>query len=123
MGKKKLNRDLALKVLAEVGGVKDALADLMDTMFIIYEPKDWSVVETGTNVVTFTVKAMNVASYQWQRSDTDGASWTNATSTGNRTESMSFTATSSYASRVWSCVLTDADGNTIRTHKCRVIFE
>lgn len=123
MGNKKLNRDLALKVLEVVGAVNDALYDLMDTMFIIYEPKDWSVVETGTNAVTFTVKAMNVASYQWQRSDNNGETWTNATSTGNRTETISFNASTSYANRVWSCLLTDADGNTLRTRNCKVIFE
>ena len=110
MGKKKLNRDLALKVLEVAGAVKDALDDLLDTMFIIYQPKDY-IGAIGTQAV-FTVVAMNVVSYQWQKSD-DGVTWVTAVGTGVQTPTFSFGIAQSSYSRKWRCALTDADSNVI----------
>ena len=114
MGKKKIDRDIALKVLAAVEAVKDALADLMDTMFIIYQPKNWYGEIGGT--VTFTVIAMNVATYRWQYSD-NGTTWYNASSTlpGYNTDTMSFVMGEQHIGRLRRCALTDADGNKIYT--------
>lgn len=113
MGKKKLDRDLALKVLEVVGAVRDALDDLMDTMFIIYQPKD----ATGAvgDPVVFTVTAMNVNSYQWQVAKIGTETWTNSSSPGNATKSVTVNITSSVYNYRLRCKLTDADGNIIYT--------
>ena len=111
MGKKKIDRDIALKVLAAVEAVKNGLADLMDTMFIIYQPKD-AVGDVG-DTVTFTVVAMNVASYQWEVAKIGTNTWNNSGSAGATTE----TATTVIANTTYNyrlrCKLTDADGNVI----------
>lgn len=113
MGKKKLNRDLALKVLEVVGAMRDALYDLLDTMFIIYQPKD----ATGAigDTVTFTVVAMNVDSYQWETSKIGTTTWANATSSGNTTDTITLTIASATYNYRLRCKLTDADGNIIYT--------
>ena len=108
-----MQRDLALKVLAFVKGVRQALADLMDTMFIIYQPKD-CYCNIG-DTVSFNVVAMNVSAYQWQyRTVGSSGSWTDARFVGNNTANPVFTlkSESSYASE-FTCRLTDADGNII----------
>ena len=112
MGKKKLNRDLSLKILEIVGAVKDALDDLLETMFIIYQPKDWYGAIGDT--ATYTVVAMNVAAYRWQYSDDDGETWVNFTGSahGERTQTIAFEVTeSTNLSRQRRCRLTDANGN------------
>ena len=114
MGNKKINRDLALKVLEIVGGVKDALDDLLGSMFIIYQPKD--VAGAVGEVTVLTVVAMNVNSYQWQTARIGSDTWTNASSPGNTTDTISITVrASSYEYRV-RCKLTDSDGNIIYTN-------
>lgn len=115
MGKKKLNRDLALKVLEVVGAVRDALDDLMDTMFIIYQPDLTQAVHVGDTVYP-EVFAMNVDAYQWQYS-ADGETWTNFGSSvpGSKSARVTIDVTNSNKDRYRRCRLTDADGNIIYT--------
>lgn len=110
--KRGMDRDLALKVLALCSAVKDALDDLLETMFIIYQPKDWYGPDGAS--VTLTVKAMNVALYQWQHKDA-GGTWRNSSATGYNTESITFTMGEAYVTRIRRCKLTDAEGNVLYT--------
>lgn len=118
MGKKKIDRDIALKVLAAVEAVKDALADLMETMFIIYQPKDFygNVGDTAT----FSVVAMNVAAYQWQYSENDGVTWKNSGTSIPKTATISYEITEATYNNLRRCRLTDAGGNQIYTEVVRV---
>ena len=118
--KRGINRDLALKILALCSAVKDALDDLLETMFIIYQPKD----HTGAvgSTVAFTVVAMNVVSYQWQRSEDGGTTWTNAAGAGNQTPTLTFNVTSTNKRWKWRCSLTDADSNTIYSDVVGIII-
>ena len=106
--KRGMDRDLALKVLALCSAVKDALDDLLETMFIIYQPKD----ATGAvgDPVVFTVTAMNVNSYQWQVSKIGTETWTNSSSPGNATASVTVTVTSSVYNYRLRCKLTELEG-------------
>ena len=106
-----MQRDLALKVLAFVKGVRQALADLMDTMFIIYQP-DLTQEVTVPSSVTLKVVAMNVSEYQWQYSS-DGESWTYF---GSKTAEIVVSVTSTNKNRYRRCRLTDSDGNIIYTN-------
>lgn len=123
MGKKKLNRDLALKVLDAAKGVRDALAGLLETMFIIYQPKNW--VGAVGDTVTFTVVVMNAATYRWQYSDNNGVSWTQSSSTlnGYNTPTISFTMEERYTTRLRRCRMTDADGNAIYSDVVQSLIE
>ena len=117
MGKKKLNRDLALKVLEVVGAVRDALDDLLDTMFIIYQPKSVTA-EIGVPV-SFTVIAMNVSAYQWQYS-TNGTQWYTTSAEGNKTATMTVETTEERYGNYYRCRLRDADNNTIYSDIVRI---
>ena len=112
--KRGMNRDLALKVLALCKLVKDALDDLLGTMFIIYQPKTW--VGALGEIATITVVAMNVVTYRWQYSD-NGVNWTNSSATlnGYNTPTISFVMEERYVSRYRRCRLTDANGNYLYT--------
>ena len=111
MGNKKVNRDLALKILDVVGAVKDALDDLLGIMFIIYQPK--SVTVSVGETVVFNVVAMNVASYQWEVYWSNA--WHDSSATGYDTDTLTFTVTSGIRNYKWRCKLTDSDGNIIYT--------
>ena len=117
-----MQRDLAVKILTLAKAVKDALADLMSTMFIIYQPKDCVITAVGDTVV-FTLSAMNVHGYQWQRTDDNGTTWNNSTGAGNKTDSLSFTASNTNKNWSWRCVLTDADNNVIYSELCKIVIE
>lgn len=118
--RKKTDRDLALKVLAEMGAVKDALDDLLDTMFIIYQPKYF----TGNigDMASFTVVAMNVASYQWEASSDGGETWANSSLAGATTPTITVKISNANKDRIWRCLLTDSDGNTIYTDIAGIII-
>ena len=101
-----MQRDLA---------VKDALDDLLDTMFIIYQP-DLTQEVTVPSTITVKVVAMNVATYQWQYS-ADGETWTDFGSTvqGSKTAEATISITNTNKNRYRRCRLTDANGNIIYT--------
>ena len=115
--RKKTDRDLALKVLAELVAVKDALDDLLGTMFIIYQPK--SVIAEIGDPVSFTVTAMNVSAYQWQYS-TNGTQWYTTNAEGNKTATMSVETTEERYDNYYRCRLRDADNNTIYSDIVRI---
>lgn len=118
--KRGTDRDLALKILAMCSAVKDALDDLLGTMFIIYQPKDYTGA-VGTQAV-FTVVAMNVDAYQWQRSSDGGTTWENASGTGNQTDTLKFNVSNTNKGWNWRCKLTDADGNIIYSDVVGIII-
>lgn len=111
--KRGIDRDLALKVLALCSAVKDALDDLLGSMFIIYQPKS----TTGSigDTATFTVVAMNVTSYQWEVYVPRQDKWGNSTATGSQTDTLSFEIASGSYTYKWRCKLTDSEGNSIYT--------
>ena len=117
--KRGTDRDLALKILALCSAVKDALDDLLETMFIIYQPVDWYGPLNGQ--ASFTVIAANVASYQWQYSEDQGQTWTNTTAEGYNTATMSVRAISDRFRNLYRCILTDADGNVLITNSVKMI--
>lgn len=121
--KRGMDRDLALKVLALCSAVKDALDDLLGSMFIIYQPKDWygSIGDTAS----YTVVAMNVSAYRWQYSDDNGETWVNFTGTahGERTKTIAFEVTeSTNPDRIRRCRLTDSEGNYKYTDAVRMFI-
>lgn len=117
-----MQRDLALKVLAFVKGVRQALADLMDTMFIIYQPKNWYGAVGDT--ASFTVTAMNVSTYRWQTSSDGGTTWKNSSTstTGYNAPTISFLMEERLVGILRRCKLTDADGNELYTDVVQTIL-
>ena len=115
-----MQRDLAVKVLALAKAVKDALADLMATMFIIYQPKTWVGV-VGEQAI-FTVVAMNVTTYKWYYRSTPSANWSASSASGNTSKTLTFTSAARNATYQYRCKLTDAEGNIIYTETVGFVF-
>ena len=68
--------------------------------------------------VIFTVVSSNTDSYQWQYSTNGGVKWTNVSATssslhGGKTNTLSFTQSSTRAKWLFKCVLTNDVGSTI----------
>ena len=116
------DRDLAIMIGTKLMAIKQALDDLMDTCFIIYQPKS-AVTSLGEDV-QFHVVAMNAVAYRWQykRSDID---WTNVSSQrpGYNTDTVTVTVTETNINNEWRCRLTDADGNYVYTDPVVFITE
>jgi hypothetical protein len=63
--------------------------------------------------VTFSVTASGTGlEYQWQYSK-NGTSWTDCSSAGSDTASFSFKAGTVHSGRLYRCVVSDANGNTV----------
>ena len=72
------------------------------------EPED--VAGAMNDRVTISVDADNVASYQWQYSTDDGATWKNSGGTAAKTDTMSFTISATTLAMLRRCEMTDANG-------------
>ncbi len=82
------------------------------TVKITSQPTD---VKTSVGkIVSFKVVAEGVGlKYQWQTSSSNGAKWGNTSLSGNNTALLSFSAPATYDGRLYRCVITDAEGNTV----------
>ena len=69
------------------------------------------------DTAVFSVKAENVASYQWQLSTNGGKTWNNSSTK----DTMSFTLTAARMGYQVKCILTGLDGTTIETQVCKII--
>lgn len=117
---KKTDRDLALMINNLLGDIKQALDDLMETMFIIYQPKYFS--GNIGDTASFTVVAMNVDTYQWQASSDGGTTWADSTLAGAKTSSISVKISTNNKDRLWRCTLTDINSNVIDTDIVGIII-
>ena len=61
------------------------------------------------NVVTFSVEAEHVESYQWQYSK-NGTDFFKSGVTGNKTDTITVNLTNTYVKYYWRCVITGEDG-------------
>lgn len=69
----------------------------------------------GETVVFSTSVAGTGLKYQWQISKDNGATWSNSSSAGSKTNTMQFTMSKTVAGRCARCVITDNDGNVVYT--------
>ena len=89
---------------------KAAVLTVTEPVKITAQPK--AVTCTVGEAAIFTVAAENVASYQWQyQSATNTTRWSNTGATGNKTATLSITATTGNNGYKYRCVITGIDGN------------
>ncbi|MBQ6173351.1 MAG: leucine-rich repeat protein [Clostridia bacterium] len=94
--------------------ITDARGNTLTTRPVVIAPQitvssNRSTAVLGEQVV-LTAKIIGntgTVSYQWQQSANGGSSWSACTYTGNRTASMSFSASKDALSRIYRCVLTE----------------
>lgn len=121
MGNKKTARDIALALLSMLDDIKTAIEGMLETTFIIYQPKTWTGAVGDTVVIS--VKAMNVSAYRWQYS-TDGSTWSNSSSsvTGYNTDTVSFTMEAALAGSYRRCRLTIPGGGYLYTDAVQTLL-
>lgn len=86
---------------------------VLEGIVITKQPESQAAVAGDT--VTFHVEATGVASYQWQFSTDDGATWNNLTWTGYNTATMTRTMTANAIQHQYRCKLTGLDGSVVYT--------
>lgn len=86
------------------------------TLKIAKQPTD--VDSTVGNAVSFKVEAQGEGlTYQWQLSKDGGTTWGNTSVSGNTTKFISFAIPNAeYSGRMFRCVITDANGNTLTSN-------
>ena len=100
---------------------KVSLGSLQTELKIVKQPED--VKAQAGNTVTFKVKAQGTGlTYQWQTSSSNGAKWGNTSLAGNKTATLSFTAPANYDGRLYRCIITDANGNTVTSDAAKLSF-
>ena len=90
----------------------DAAVLTIAAIKITVQPEDQTV-KAGT-AVSFHVEATGSGlKYQWQTKLNETADWGNTGLSGNKTDTLTFTAYSSYTGRQYRCVVTDGNGNSV----------
>lgn len=86
---------------------------------ITSQPQD-VMVKAGTTV-NFNIKAQGEGlKYQWQVSSSNGKRWGNTSLAGNKTTTLTFTVLSNYEGRLFRCIVTDKNGNTVTSNAAKV---
>ena len=85
---------------------------------ITAQPQDYTGPVGG--VSTFTVKATGAGlTYQWQYSDNSGGKWTDSVTNTSATATCKITAARD--GRLYRCIVTDANGNSLTTNTAALI--
>ena len=71
--------------------------------------------------VSFTVVANNVKGYQWQYSTNNGTTWSNTSQPGNKTATLTTTATSGRYNWSIRCEITGLDNSVIYTNTVKIL--
>lgn len=86
---------------------------------ITSQPQD-VMVKAGTTA-NFNIKAQGEGlKYQWQVSSSNGERWGNTSLAGNKTTTLTFTVLSNYEGRLFRCIVTDKNGNTVTSNAAKV---
>ena len=86
---------------------------------IVTQPVDCEVAVGGT--ATFTVEATSVVSYQWQYKRSSTAAWSNTSSTGATTDTITVECNTTRYNYLYRCVLTGKDGTTLITDEVKMV--
>ena len=115
------DRDVALSIVGLITDIGTLVATINSNLFvpaIVTQPTNQEVALTET--CSFTVVAVNVASYQWQRKLND-TTWGNTSLSGNKTDTLSFVTTAEAYTYTFRCKITGKDGSIIYTNEVQVI--
>ena len=90
-----------------------------DPIIINAQPKDVSV--AAGSATSFIVEATGEGlTYQWQVSSSNGERWGNTSLAGAKTNILQLVAPSNYNGRLYRCVITDKNGNTVITDSAKL---
>ena len=95
---------------------------LVGQIVITSQPQD-KVVSMGDRV-SFTVGAAgNGLKYQWQMSKDGGSTWSNSSSDGYNTPSLSFVVAEAAHGRMFRCVVSDNNGKSVESNGALVMID
>ncbi|MDO4492156.1 MAG: CAP domain-containing protein [Lachnospiraceae bacterium] len=96
------------KMMGTDGNIK--YSAVVGAVVVTEQPKNSSAA-AGTTA-SFSITAANAATYQWQYSRDNGASWYRSSAAGATTPTVSFKVNSTNRSNIYRCKLTTANGIT-----------
>lgn len=105
--------------IEETTTVESATAE---TLQIVEQPQNVTV-SPGEKTMMYVKAVGEGITYRWELSKDDGVTWTGSTVDGYNTSVISFTATENYHGRMYRCVVTDAEGNSVTSDGATVIID
>lgn len=119
------DRDVALAIVDYLDDINSLIGQINSNLFvpaIVAQPTSQTVAINDT--CEFTVSAVNVAEYQWQRKNpaVSETAWANTALTGNKTDTLTFSVSASeYYTYYFRCKIIGKDGSIIYTNEVQVI--
>ena len=89
------------------------------TLKITGQPQDVKAEVGSTTSVSVKAEGEGLK-YQWQGSSSNGKRWGNTSLAGNKTTTLTFTVLSNYEGRLFRCIVTDKNGNTVTSNAAKV---
>ena len=89
------------------------------TLKITGQPQDVKADVGSTTSVSVKAEGEGLK-YQWQVSSSNGKRWGNTSLAGNKTTTLTFTVLSNYEGRLFRCIVTDKNGNTVTSNAAKV---
>ena len=89
------------------------------TLKITGQPQDVKAEVGSTTSVSVKAEGEGLK-YQWQVSSSNGKRWGNTSLAGNKTTTLTFTVLSNYEGRLFRCIVTDKNGNTVTSNAAKV---
>ena len=89
------------------------------TLKITGQPQDVKAEVGSTTSVSVKAEGEGLK-YQWQVSSSNGERWGNTSLAGNKTTTLKFTVLSNYEGRLFRCIVTDKNGNTVTSNAAKV---
>ncbi len=98
-------------------------ATLTSVSFVITKQPESLAAESG-EIVSLAVEAEGTGlTYQWQYSKNSGRSWVTSNGSGNKTDNLTFTMTSSKNGYMYRCVITNEDDVALITDEVTVTLQ
>lgn len=103
-------------------GAMISINELLEKPFIVTQPQDRTI-SLGSQT-TIPIKAIGKGlKYQWELSKDGGLTWSKSTVDGCLTSTIVFTAIENYHGRLYRCVVTDENGNSVTSNAALITIE
>ncbi len=96
-------------------------AGLKEGLVIIQQPED--AYGSLGSIVTFSVIAQGVETYQWYYSKDNGAKWYKSSASGADTDTLTLTVKTNNKDNIYRCKITGNDGTNIYTDTVKTILQ
>ena len=95
---------------------------LVDELMIIAQPQSKTVSVGNTTKITIGATGQGLT-YSWEMSRDGGTTWTTSTVDGSKSSVITFVPNTSYHGRMYRCVVTDKNGNSVTSNGATVLID